>query len=82
VGKAAGLVILPNQLVQAVILVGGGVCAVENGQDIAVIVVGIAVSDGLTVYGNAVGGDPVGSVAVVGDWGAGKRPPFSCLPVH
>jgi len=82
VSKATGLIILPNQLVQAVILVGGGVGAVRNGQDIAVIVVGIAVSDGLTAYGNAVGGDPVGSVAAVWAWGTGTRPPFSCLPVR
>ena len=81
--ETAGLIVFPNQLIQAVILVGGGgVGSVRDRQNVAVIVVGIAVSDGLAAYSSAVCGDPVGSVAVVWDWGAEKRPPFSCLPVR
>ena len=44
-GEAAGLIVLPDQLVGAVVDVGRGVGAVADGQDVAVIIVGVGIGN-------------------------------------
>jgi len=42
-GKAAGLVVLPNQLIVAVIDIGGGIGTVRDRENVAVTVIGVGV---------------------------------------
>ena len=60
-GEAAALVILPDELVGPVVGIAGNACAVADGQDVAVIIVGIAVSNIQTRALQAHGGYLTGS---------------------
>ena len=71
-GEAAGLIVLPDQLVGAVVDVGRGVGAVADGQDVAIIIIGVGIGNIVvsvtlgTVGGNEGGGMP-GFGIVVGE---------------
>ena len=48
-GEITGLVVLPQQLVGAVVNIAGSVCAVRDAEDIAVIIVGIGIGNIIAV---------------------------------
>ena len=53
-GKAAGLIVLPDKLILRIIDIACGIGTVGDRQNIAVIIVGIAISFRCTAGGNAV----------------------------
>ena len=67
-GIAAGLVILPHQLVGAVVDIAGGIGAVADRLDVAVLIVGVGI--GLVVAGRVNG--------MTGDLGAGGAVRGAC----
>lgn len=48
VGEAACLVILPDQLIRAVVDIAGSICAIADCQNVAVVIVGVAFRLGIS----------------------------------
>jgi len=57
VGKASCLIILPDQLILAVVDIGCGLAALADSQNVAVVIVGVGVGFGNTARDGLVGFD-------------------------